>query len=315
MKVSFDTDRARAMEDTKVWAALALPGRAEDGRRGPARDGAPGQGASRTSPIGAGSVSSDPDEHVEQIATYVDYGFDHLVFHFPGNDQESGHRALRRAHPAAAAGALRLTPRDRQTRSSHRRDLRRWAGSRRRVASGDERSSRPGPRPDRPRRRGPPDRGARRPPARGRPGRAAPVQHAAPAAAATQRGHAGTLGRPERRAQRRALRGGRADARAVGRPDRRTTRTDAFRDDQVWVPAGTFTMGTDAKSRSPPLRAESPPDWVAASSRASSPPTRSPSRRATGSTRPRSRTRTSRPSSTPAATRTRPSGRPRAGPG
>ena len=24
MKVSFDTDRARAMEDTKIWAALAL---------------------------------------------------------------------------------------------------------------------------------------------------------------------------------------------------------------------------------------------------------------------------------------------------
>ena len=34
-------------------------------------------------------VSSDPYEHVEQIATYIAYGFDHLVFHFPGNDQEA----------------------------------------------------------------------------------------------------------------------------------------------------------------------------------------------------------------------------------
>ena len=34
-------------------------------------------------------VASDPDAHVEQIATYVAYGFDHLVFHFPGEDQES----------------------------------------------------------------------------------------------------------------------------------------------------------------------------------------------------------------------------------
>ena len=32
-------------------------------------------------------VSSDPDEHVAQIKTYMDYGFDHLVFHSPGTDQ------------------------------------------------------------------------------------------------------------------------------------------------------------------------------------------------------------------------------------
>jgi alkanesulfonate monooxygenase SsuD/methylene tetrahydromethanopterin reductase-like flavin-dependent oxidoreductase (luciferase family) len=34
-------------------------------------------------------VSSDADEHVEQIKTYVDYGFDELVFHFPGEEQEA----------------------------------------------------------------------------------------------------------------------------------------------------------------------------------------------------------------------------------
>ena len=33
-------------------------------------------------------VSSDADEHVEQVATYIGYGFDHLVFHFPTNEQE-----------------------------------------------------------------------------------------------------------------------------------------------------------------------------------------------------------------------------------
>jgi coenzyme F420-dependent glucose-6-phosphate dehydrogenase len=33
-------------------------------------------------------VSSDPDEQVERIAYYVDLGFDHLVFHAPGPDQE-----------------------------------------------------------------------------------------------------------------------------------------------------------------------------------------------------------------------------------
>ena len=33
-------------------------------------------------------VSTDPDEHVEKIKTYLDLGFNHLVFHAPGPDQE-----------------------------------------------------------------------------------------------------------------------------------------------------------------------------------------------------------------------------------
>jgi coenzyme F420-dependent glucose-6-phosphate dehydrogenase len=32
-------------------------------------------------------VSGDPDEHIEQIRPYIDLGFDHLVFHAPGDDQ------------------------------------------------------------------------------------------------------------------------------------------------------------------------------------------------------------------------------------
>jgi formylglycine-generating enzyme required for sulfatase activity len=39
-------------------------------------------------------------------------------------------------------------------------------------------------------------------------------------------------------------------------------RTDASGIKQVWVPAGTFTMGTDAKAIAA-LEAQSPPDWVA----------------------------------------------------
>ena len=33
-------------------------------------------------------VSSDPDEHVAAINRYIDLGFNHLVFHAPGPDQE-----------------------------------------------------------------------------------------------------------------------------------------------------------------------------------------------------------------------------------
>jgi coenzyme F420-dependent glucose-6-phosphate dehydrogenase len=32
-------------------------------------------------------VSNDPEEHLEQLRPYVELGFDHLVFHSPGNDQ------------------------------------------------------------------------------------------------------------------------------------------------------------------------------------------------------------------------------------
>lgn len=39
-------------------------------------------------------------------------------------------------------------------------------------------------------------------------------------------------------------------------------RTDAFGIEQVWVPAGTFTMGTDAAAIAKLVK-ESPPDWVA----------------------------------------------------
>jgi len=88
MKVSFDTDRARDMEDTKVWSALALSGEQKVGVDDPREM----ERLAKTVEDVAHRrwlVSDDPDEHVEQIATYVDYGFDHLVFHFPGNDQEA----------------------------------------------------------------------------------------------------------------------------------------------------------------------------------------------------------------------------------
>ena len=88
MKVSFDTDRDRAMEDTKVWSALALSGEQKMGVDDPREMERLAKGVEDVAHR-RWLVSSDPDEHVEQVATYVDYGFDHLVFHFPGNDQEA----------------------------------------------------------------------------------------------------------------------------------------------------------------------------------------------------------------------------------
>jgi coenzyme F420-dependent glucose-6-phosphate dehydrogenase len=87
VKVSFDSDRGRAMEDTKVWAALALPAEQKVGVDDPREMERLAKGVEDVA-YRRWLVSSDPDEHVEQVATYIGYGFDHLVFHFPGNDQE-----------------------------------------------------------------------------------------------------------------------------------------------------------------------------------------------------------------------------------
>ena len=91
MKVSYDTDRARAMADTKEGAALALPAEDKAGVEDPREMEKRAKGAedkAHTRFI----VSTDPDEHVAKINEYVDWGFTHLVFHLPGTDQE---RAMR----------------------------------------------------------------------------------------------------------------------------------------------------------------------------------------------------------------------------
>lgn len=87
MKVSFDTDKAKAFEDTKIWAALALPGEKKMGVEDPREME---RLAKEVEDVAHRRwlVSADIDEHVEQVATYIDYGFNHLVFHFPGNEQE-----------------------------------------------------------------------------------------------------------------------------------------------------------------------------------------------------------------------------------
>ncbi len=87
MKVSFDTDKARAMEDTKIWAALALSGEQKMGVEDPREME---KLATTVEDVAHRRwlVSDDVDEHIEQIRPYVEWGFDHLVFHFPGDDQE-----------------------------------------------------------------------------------------------------------------------------------------------------------------------------------------------------------------------------------
>jgi coenzyme F420-dependent glucose-6-phosphate dehydrogenase len=89
MKVSFDSDLARAMEDTKVWAALALTGEQKANIHDP-RDMEVAAKEAEPYAHRRWLVSDDPEEHIAQLTPYIsDYGFTHLVFHFPGPDQEA----------------------------------------------------------------------------------------------------------------------------------------------------------------------------------------------------------------------------------
>ncbi|HYR93443.1 MAG TPA: glucose-6-phosphate dehydrogenase (coenzyme-F420) [Methylomirabilota bacterium] len=91
MKVAYDTDRERALADTREWAALALPAEDKAGVEDP-REMERRAKAAETKAYTRFIVSTDPDEHVAKIREYVDWGFTHLVFHLPGQDQE---RAMR----------------------------------------------------------------------------------------------------------------------------------------------------------------------------------------------------------------------------
>ncbi|MBN9175327.1 MAG: glucose-6-phosphate dehydrogenase (coenzyme-F420) [Microbacterium sp.] len=88
VKVSLHPDHDAALEKTRFWAPLALsPEEKRD-----VHDPIDMQRRAAELPIERVAsrfiVSTDPEEHVERIATYIELGFRHLVFHDPGEDQE-----------------------------------------------------------------------------------------------------------------------------------------------------------------------------------------------------------------------------------
>jgi coenzyme F420-dependent glucose-6-phosphate dehydrogenase len=86
VKVSYDPDVERAERDCGWWAALALSGEEKAGVEDPVEmerlaDANKKRASSRF------IVSADPADMADRIGTYLDLGFDELVFHFPGDDQ------------------------------------------------------------------------------------------------------------------------------------------------------------------------------------------------------------------------------------
>ena len=87
MKVSYDADHDRAMQDTRFWGALALTQDEKHNVEDPLEmerlaDALPVERAASRWIVG-----TDPDEVVDRIGAYVKLGFNHLVFHAPGPDQ------------------------------------------------------------------------------------------------------------------------------------------------------------------------------------------------------------------------------------
>jgi len=86
VKVSYHADRSRAIDDTKIWAALALPAETKAGVDDPREMERLAKGVEDVAHK-RWLVSNDPDEHLEQLRPDLELGFNHLVFHAPGNDQ------------------------------------------------------------------------------------------------------------------------------------------------------------------------------------------------------------------------------------
>lgn len=87
IKLSFDTDRDRALQDTRFWGALAL--RPEEKLN--VEDPLEMERLADALPIDRVAsrwiVSTDPEEIVQRVGRYVELGFNHLVFHAPAPDQ------------------------------------------------------------------------------------------------------------------------------------------------------------------------------------------------------------------------------------
>jgi coenzyme F420-dependent glucose-6-phosphate dehydrogenase len=87
VKVSFDSDAARAKEDTRHWAALALTPEEKLSVEDPIEMERLAAALPLERAASRWIVSADPEEQLAQIRPYVELGFTHLVFHAPGPDQ------------------------------------------------------------------------------------------------------------------------------------------------------------------------------------------------------------------------------------
>jgi coenzyme F420-dependent glucose-6-phosphate dehydrogenase len=109
IKVSWDPDSDLALENTRFWAPLSLTAEQKHSIHSPAQM----EEAADALPIEQVAkrwiVASRPEDVVEAVRFYTDLGFDHLVLHGPGHDQE---RFLRTLSEQVLPGLRELVPAD-----------------------------------------------------------------------------------------------------------------------------------------------------------------------------------------------------------
>jgi len=87
MKVSFDLDADVALHNTHFWAPLSLTPEQKYSLTDPVEIERAADALSIEQIASRWIVGSDPDEVVANIQQYISAGFNHLVFHAPGQDQ------------------------------------------------------------------------------------------------------------------------------------------------------------------------------------------------------------------------------------
>ncbi len=87
VKISYDPDLAHAREATRYWGALALSPEEKTGVSDPIEMEALADALPTERTVTRWIVANDPERLAEQIWSYVDMGFTHLVFHDPDPDQ------------------------------------------------------------------------------------------------------------------------------------------------------------------------------------------------------------------------------------
>ncbi|MPZ00591.1 MAG: glucose-6-phosphate dehydrogenase (coenzyme-F420) [Actinophytocola sp.] len=88
IKLSYDHDLERAVHNTRFWAPLALTAEQKHGLSDPTEMERAGDELPIEQAASRWIIASDPEHAIAQIKPYVDAGFDHLVLHGPGADQE-----------------------------------------------------------------------------------------------------------------------------------------------------------------------------------------------------------------------------------
>lgn len=87
IKLSYDPDPDQALENTRFWAPLSLTAEQKHGLHDPIEMQAAGAALPIEQVASRWIVASDPESAVAAIRPYLEYGFNHLVFHAPGHDQ------------------------------------------------------------------------------------------------------------------------------------------------------------------------------------------------------------------------------------